>query len=77
MTHSGGRVRHYEAREPVVVRSDLGWSQLRNRLQLHTLIALLVSVAVAWLLARATWLIVGESRSANMASVRSEQSWAR
>jgi hypothetical protein len=50
---------------------------LRNRLELHKLIALLVYVAVAGLLVRATGLIVGESRSADMASVRSEQRWAR
>ena len=49
-----------------MVRSDLGWSQLRNRLELHKLIALLVYVAVAGLLVRATWLIVGESRSADI-----------
>jgi hypothetical protein len=46
-------------------------------LELHTLVALLVYAAVAWLVARPTWLIVGESRSASVASVTSEQTRAR
>jgi hypothetical protein len=46
-------------------------------LELHTFIALLVYAAVGWLLARATWLIVGESRSAKVASVTREQSRVR
>lgn len=42
-------------------------------LELHTFIALLVYAALGWVLARATWLIVGESRSPRVASVTREQ----
>jgi hypothetical protein len=46
-------------------------------LELHTFIALLVYAALGVLLARATWLIVGEGRSASVASVKREQTRVR
>ena len=42
-------------------------------LEASTLIALLVYAAVGWLLARAAWLIFGESRSSSVARVSSKQ----
>jgi hypothetical protein len=42
-------------------------------LEVSTLIALLVYAAVGWLLARAAWLIFGESRSSSAARVSSKQ----
>jgi len=46
-------------------------------LELHTLIALVVYAALGWFLARTTWLIVGESRSARVETVGSEQTRVR
>ena len=42
-------------------------------LELSTLVALIVYAAIGWLLARAAWLIFGESRSSRVASVSSKQ----
>jgi hypothetical protein len=42
-------------------------------LELSTLVALIVYAAIGWLLARAAWLIFGESRSSSIASATSEQ----
>ena len=42
-------------------------------LELSTLVALIVYAAIGWLLARATWLIFGESRSSRVASATSKQ----
>jgi YGGT family len=42
-------------------------------LEVSTLIALIVYAGVGWLLARAAWLIFGESRSSSVASVTSKQ----
>ena len=42
-------------------------------LELSTLIALIVYAAIGWLLARAAWLMFGESRSSSVASVSSKQ----
>jgi hypothetical protein len=42
-------------------------------LELSTLIALIVYAGIGWLLARAAWLIFGESRSSSVASVTSKQ----
>lgn len=46
-------------------------------LELHTLIAVAVYAALGWFLARTTWLIVGESRSAHVETVGSEQTRVR
>jgi len=46
-------------------------------LELHTLIALVVYALVAWLLARAAWLLFGEGRSASVASTDTVQSRVR
>jgi hypothetical protein len=46
-------------------------------LELHTLIALVVYAGVGWIVVRATWLLVGENRSASVASVSSEQTRSR
>jgi hypothetical protein len=43
-------------------------------LEVSTLVALIVYAAIGWLLARAAWLIFGESRSSSVASVTSKQS---
>jgi hypothetical protein len=42
-------------------------------LELSTLIALIVYGAIGWLLARAAWLIFGESRSSSVASSTTKQ----
>jgi YGGT family protein len=42
-------------------------------LELSTLVALIVYAAVGWLLARAAWLMFGESRSSAIASSTSKQ----
>jgi hypothetical protein len=42
-------------------------------LELSTLIALIVYAGISWLLARAAWLMFGESRSSSVASVSSKQ----
>jgi len=42
-------------------------------LEISTLLALIVYAAVGWLLARAAWLIFGESRASSVASVSSKQ----
>jgi uncharacterized protein YggT (Ycf19 family) len=42
-------------------------------LEVSTLIALLVYAAIGWILARAAWLIFGESRSSSVASTSSKQ----
>jgi len=42
-------------------------------LEVSTLIALLVYAGIGWLLARAAWLIFGDSRSSTVASVSSKQ----
>jgi hypothetical protein len=42
-------------------------------LELSTLIALIVYAGIGWLVARAAWLIVGESRSSSVASVTRNQ----
>jgi hypothetical protein len=42
-------------------------------LELSTLIALIVYAGVGWLVARAAWLIFGESRSSSVASVTRNQ----
>jgi YGGT family len=42
-------------------------------LEVSTLIALLVYAAIGWILARAAWLIFGESRSSTVASSSSKQ----
>jgi YGGT family len=42
-------------------------------LEVSTLVALLVYAAIGWLLARAAWLIFGESRSSSVASSSSKQ----
>ena len=42
-------------------------------LELSTLIALIVYAGIGWLLARAAWLIFGESRSSTVASVTRNQ----
>jgi YGGT family len=42
-------------------------------LEVSTLVALIVYAAIGWLLARAAWLIFGESRSGSVASVTSKQ----
>ena len=42
-------------------------------LELSTLIALIVYAAIGWLLARAAWLIFGESRSSSFASSTTKQ----
>jgi hypothetical protein len=42
-------------------------------LEVSTLIALLVYAAIGWILARAAWLIFGESRTSTVASVSSTQ----
>ncbi len=41
--------------------------------ELSTLIALLVYAAIGWILARAAWLLSGESRSSSVASSSSKQ----
>jgi len=46
-------------------------------LELHTLIALVVYALVAWLLARAAWLLFGEGRSASVARTDSVQTRVR
>jgi hypothetical protein len=43
-------------------------------LEVSTLVALIVYAAAGWLVARAAWLMFGESRSASIASVTSQQS---
>ena len=42
-------------------------------LELSTLVALIVYVGAGWLLARAAWLIFGESRSSSVASATTKQ----
>ena len=42
-------------------------------LELSTLVAMIVYAGLGWLLARAAWLILGESRSSNVASVTTKQ----
>jgi hypothetical protein len=42
-------------------------------LEVSTLVALIVYAGIGWLLARAAWLIFGESRSSSIASVTSQQ----
>ena len=42
-------------------------------LELSTLVALIVYGAIGWLLARAAWLLFGDSRSASVARVTSKQ----
>ena len=42
-------------------------------LELHTLIALVIYALVAWLLARAAWLVFGEGRSTSVASTDTVQ----
>jgi YggT family protein len=42
-------------------------------LELHTLIALVIYALVAWLLARAAWLVFGEGRSTSVASADTVQ----
>jgi hypothetical protein len=42
-------------------------------LEISTLVALIVYAGIGWLLARAAWLIFGESRSGSVASVSSKQ----
>jgi len=42
-------------------------------LEISTLVAMIVYAGVGWLLARAAWLIFGESRSSTVASVTSKQ----
>jgi hypothetical protein len=42
-------------------------------LEISTLVAMIVYAGVGWLLARAAWLIFGESRSSTVASVTSNQ----
>jgi len=42
-------------------------------LELSTLIALIVYASIGWLVARAAWLIFGESRSSSVASVTRNQ----
>jgi hypothetical protein len=42
-------------------------------LELSTLIALIVYAGIGWLIARAAWLIFGESRSSSVASVTRNQ----
>ena len=46
-------------------------------LEFHTLIALVVYALVAWLMARAAWLLFGESRSASVARTDTVQTRAR
>jgi YGGT family protein len=52
-----------------------GTPQIANgaALELSTLIALIVYGAIGWLLARAAWLIFGESRSSSVASSTTKQ----
>jgi hypothetical protein len=45
-------------------------------LEVSTLVALLVYAALGWVLARAAWLLFGESRSSSVASVSSKQTRA-
>jgi hypothetical protein len=42
-------------------------------LELSTLVALIVYAGIGWLVARAAWLMFGESRSSSVASVSSKQ----
>jgi hypothetical protein len=42
-------------------------------LEVSTLVAMIVYAGLGWLLAKAAWLIFGESRSSNVASVTSKQ----
>jgi hypothetical protein len=46
-------------------------------LELHTLIALVIYALVAWLLARAAWLVFGEGRSASEARTDTVQTGKR
>ncbi len=46
-------------------------------LELHTLIALVIYVLVAWLLAKGAWLVFGEGRSASVARTDTERTRVR
>jgi YGGT family len=56
-----------------------GTPQIANgaALELSTLVALIIYAAIGWLLARAAWLIFGDSRSSNVARVTSKQTRVR
>jgi hypothetical protein len=52
-----------------------GTSQLATGavLEVSTLLALIVYASIGWTLARAAWLILGEGRSGNLASIRTSR----